>query len=73
MSSLDTRFYRELRHELEQELDSKAAELATGRAQSFDDYRHRVGVLQGLQAALAFADRVERRIWGDLKDPKAQG
>jgi len=62
--NLDLRFYQEFEKELSAELEKLAAELVGGRAQSFDDYRYRVGRLKGVQDALAVAQEVQARVLG---------
>lgn len=62
--NLDLRFYQEFEKELSAELEKLAAELIGGKAQSFDDYRYRVGRLKGAQDALAVAQEVQTRVLG---------
>ena len=62
--NLDLRLYQELEKDLSAELEKLAAELVGGRAQSFDDYRYRVGRMKGVQDALAIAQEAQKRILG---------
>lgn len=62
--NLDLRLYQELEKDLSAELEKLAAELVGGRAQSFDDYRYRVGRIKGVQDALAIAQEAQKRILG---------
>jgi len=62
--NLDLRLYQELEKSLSEELEKLAAELVGGRAQSFDDYRYRVGRMKGVQDALAIAQEAQKRILG---------
>lgn len=62
--NLDLRLYQELEKGLAEELEKLAAELVAGKAQSFDDYRYRVGRLKGVQDALAIAQEAQKRILG---------
>lgn len=62
--NLDLRLYQELEKSLSEELEKLAAELVGGRAQSFDDYRYRVGRMKGVQDALAIAQETQKRILG---------
>lgn len=62
--NLDLRLYQELEKDLSDELEKLAAELVGGKAQSFDDYRYRVGRMKGVQDALAIAQEAQKRILG---------
>lgn len=62
--NLDLRLYQELEKDLSAELEKLAAELVGGRAQSFDDYRYRVGRMKGVQDALAIAQEAQKKILG---------
>jgi len=62
--NLDLRLYQELEKGLAEELEKLAAELVAGKAQSFDDYRYRVGRLKGVQDALAIAQEAQSRVLG---------
>lgn len=60
--NLDLRLYQELEIALSEMAEKLGAELITGKAQSFDDYRFRVGRLRGLQDALEVAQEAQKRI-----------
>jgi hypothetical protein len=62
--NLDLRLYQELEKDLADMQEQLAAEIVSGKAQSFDDYRYRVGRLKGLQDALAAAHEVQQRVLG---------
>ena len=62
--NLDPRLYQELEKSLSEMAEKLGAELITGKAQSFDDYRYRVGRLKGLQDALEVAQEVQKRVLG---------
>ncbi len=62
--NLDLRLYQELEKSLSEMAEKLGAELITGKAQSFDDYRYRVGRLKGLQDALEVAQEVQKRVLG---------
>ena len=62
--NLDLRLYQELEKALADELEKLASELVAGKAQSFDDYRYRVGRLKGVQDALALAQEAQSRVLG---------
>ena len=63
--NLDLRLYQELEKALSEMAEKLGAELITGKAQSFDDYRFRVGRLKGLQDALEVAQEVQKRVLGN--------
>lgn len=60
--NLDLRLYQELETALSEIAEKLGAELITGKAQSFDDYRFRVGRLKGLQDALEAAQEAQKRV-----------
>lgn len=62
--NLDLRLYQELEIALSEMAEKLGAELITGKAQSFDDYRYRVGRLKGLQDALEVAQEAQKRVLG---------
>lgn len=67
--NLDLRLYQELETSLAEMQEQLAAEIVSGKAQSFDDYRYRVGRLKGLQDALAAAHEAQQRVLG-IEDKK---
>lgn len=62
--NLDLRLYQEIEKSLAEQIDQIASEIIGGKAQSFDDYRFRVGRLKGLQDALVVAQESQKRILG---------
>lgn len=62
--NLDLRLYQELEKSLAEMQEQLAAEIVSGKAQNFDDYRYRVGRLKGLQDALAVAQEAQQRVLG---------
>lgn len=60
--NLDLKLYQELEKTLSEIAEKLGAELITGKALSFDDYRFRVGRLRGLQDALEVAQEAQKRI-----------
>jgi hypothetical protein len=62
--NLDLRLYQELKQSLSEMAEKLGAELITGKAQSFDDYRYRVGRLKGLQDALEVAQEAQKKVLG---------
>lgn len=70
MSSLDLTFHRNLQARLGEALEQHAAELITGRATDYADYRHRVGRIRGLKDALMLAKDVNDEMLGLNKERK---
>jgi hypothetical protein len=64
MHSLDLKLYQLIEQEIGERLEKHAAEIVTGRATSYDDYRHRVGVIKGLREALSIAEEANREAIG---------
>lgn len=60
--NLDLILYQEIDKSLSEIAEKLGAELITGKAQNFDDYRYRVGRLRGLQDALEVAQEAQKRI-----------
>lgn len=61
---LDLELYTDLEKVLGSRIEELAAQIVDGKATSFDDYRHRVGRIRGLQDALAAAKEVNQRVIG---------
>jgi len=62
--NLDLMLYEELVKILADLHEQLALELVAGKAQSFDDYRFRVGRLKGVSDALSAAQEANKRIIG---------
>ena len=62
--NLDLRLFQELEKQLLELQDQLASELIMGKAQSFDDYRYRVGRMKGVADALHAAREANNRIIG---------
>jgi hypothetical protein len=62
--NLDTRLYQELEKTLAELQEQLAAELVTGKANSYEDYRFRVGRLKGLADALHAAQEAQKKVLG---------
>lgn len=62
--NLDLRMFQEIEKLLLELQDQLAAELILGKAQSFDDYRFRVGRMKGVSDALHAAREANKRIIG---------
>lgn len=64
MQSLDLRLFQEIERILLQQQEQLASEIVTGRAQSYEDYRFRVGRMRGIADALLAAHDANKRIIG---------
>ena len=62
--NLDTRLFTEIEKILLELQEQLASEMILGKAQSFDDYRYRVGRMKGVSDALNAAREANRRIIG---------
>jgi hypothetical protein len=62
--NLDLRLFLEIEKILTELQEQLAAELILGKAQSFDDYRFRVGRMKGVSDALNAAREANKRIIG---------
>jgi hypothetical protein len=62
--NLDLRLYQELERTLAELQEQLAAELVTGKANSYEDYRFRVGRLKGLADALHAAQEAQKKVLG---------
>lgn len=58
----EMRALRMLGARIDEEIERQAGYLAEGKAASMEDYKHRCGVLRGLEAAKALAHEVETDI-----------
>ena len=64
MASLDLRLYRKLQERIEEERRSLADAILQGSAQTYEDYKSRVGYLKGLSDALIWAKEAMEDIVG---------
>jgi len=62
--NLDTRFFQLLEKELGELQEQLAAELVTGKAADWPDYKWRVGKLKGVRDALSVASEINKRVIG---------
>jgi hypothetical protein len=62
--NLDLRLYSEIENILAEIQQQLAAELVSGKATSFDDYRYRVGRLKGITDALNAAHEAQKKVLG---------
>lgn len=51
---------RTIKHRLEKRREELAAAISMGHAKDWSDYRHRVGVLEGIDEALRVCDDLEK-------------
>lgn len=64
MISLYSLVYRDIDRRIAKEIEERSAQLAAGQAQSFDDYRFRVGYLKALSDARIWARSVNDKLVG---------
>jgi len=67
MSSLDLFLYRKLQERVEEEKRNLSESLLSGSAQSYEEYKNRVGYLKGLSDSLIWAKEVMEDITGVSK------
>jgi len=64
MASLDLFLYRRLQERLEDERQNFSEAVLNGSAQSYEDYKNRVGYLKGLSDALIWAKEINDNLIG---------
>lgn len=64
MASLDLRLYEEAKKFIDDRLEQLAAEIVSGKATDYADYRYRSGRLKGLQDALEALVTAQRAVLG---------
>lgn len=62
--NLDLRLYKEIEQEFGEMLERQAAEIVTGRAADWADYKFRTGYLKALRDALEVAREANKRVIG---------
>ena len=62
--NLDLRLYKELEQEFGEMLERHAAEIVTGKATDWADYKYRTGYLKALRDALEVAREANKRVIG---------
>ena len=62
--NLDLKLYQLIEQEFGELLEKLAAELITGRASDYADYRYRVGRIHGIREALELAKLANRKAIG---------
>lgn len=62
--NLDLRLYKEIEQEFGEMLERQAAEIVTGRATDWADYKFRTGYLKALRDALEVAREANKRVIG---------
>lgn len=70
MSSLDLRLFTELERELVDLIERHAAEIITGRAVDWPDYRGRCQYLKAIRDALEIARETQSRVLGVPSEDK---
>jgi hypothetical protein len=68
VETLEIRALRLLAVRIDEEWDSRARNLATGAASSFDDYKQSVGYLRGLEKVKELCVEVEAELYGKRGD-----
>ena len=64
MASLDLLLYRKLQERIEEERQTHAEQILQGSAQTYEDYKNRVGYLKGLSDTLIWAKEAMEDIVG---------
>jgi hypothetical protein len=64
MSSLDLRFYQDFEKSIISELEKLSAEIISGKAIDYSDYKGRIGRIKGLEEALNLARETQREVLG---------
>lgn len=67
--NLDLKLYQLIEQEFGDLLEKLAAELISGRASDYSDYRYRVGRIHGIREALELAKTANRKAIG-LEDER---
>ena len=62
--NLDLKLYQLIEKEFGEVLEKLAAELISGRASDYSDYRYRVGRIHGIREALELAKEANRQAIG---------
>lgn len=62
--NLDLRLYKEIEQEFGEMLERQAAEIVTGKATDWADYKYRAGYLKALRDALEVAREANKRVIG---------
>ena len=62
--NLDLRLFQEIEKNLTELQEQLASEIVLGKAQSFDDYKYRIGRMKGIADALNAAREANKRIIG---------
>jgi hypothetical protein len=62
--NLDLQLFQEIEKILGEQLEQQAAELVSGKASDYSDYRYRVGRIRGIQNALEAAREAQKRVLG---------
>ena len=65
MASLDLLLYRKLEERIEEEKQNHSESILAGSAQTYEDYKNRVGYLKGLSDTLIWAKEAMEDIVGN--------
>ena len=60
----DYRFYDMLRADIAAEIDERSHSVALGLATDYADYKHRVGVIDGMRESLVRAEEIFKKLTG---------
>lgn len=61
---IEFQFCRSLLERLQKEFDKEAKHILGGKPETFDDYKYRLGVLEGYQRARKISLDLEREMFG---------
>jgi hypothetical protein len=67
MASLDLLLYRKLQERIEEEKQGLSTNILNGSAQTYEEYKNRVGYLKGLSDALIWAKETMDDIVGNTQ------
>ena len=64
IDTIEIRALRQSARTIDEERDRRTGNLVSGPAETFEDYRARVGFVQGLSLARELCDQVEAELYG---------
>lgn len=64
IDTIDIRSLRKLAQMIEEERDRRTGALVAGPAETYEDYKQRVGFIQGLSKAFELCGEVEQELYG---------
>jgi hypothetical protein len=65
LPDINDAFHRALYRVLTEKLDDRMSLVASGSAQTFDEYRHQVGYLQALNDVMGWCEEIEKARYGE--------